>query len=481
MNIKTRPMMVGLMVAGCAICTAFASLANAQATDSTAASPTPAANPSAPVSQADFQKLLDSVQKLSDQVQKLQQANETQQQTHQDDLQQIQQLETKLDQTQQTAQDAEQKSTAAAQSQSQTAMQAPIDEATVNHNFQILGDAEFQYAKADHQHGAFAQADFAPIFLYRAGDNILFESGFDFILQNNAQGVPGTSTPGNPSGGAATTTVNLSFAQLDYVINDYVTLAAGELLLPLGTYSQRSAGWLNKFPDNPQSRDLLPGVGLGPMLQGAIPIGHNGAFMNYSIFGVNGPSSTDGSGNAAALDLAGNVGLTSGNSTANLHENLTGGGRLGFFMPFPKPHYDMEVGISGETGEWDNAATHHYTAGVLDAALHLGPFIEAKGEYIKTWYGSDDLGEIEQDGYWAQAGYKLAGLNLDLPVIKNLELMGRYDSINDGMGNSTQTSTVGYVYYFTNTLLFEGDYEFLHNTAPGTPTNNVIFQLSLGF
>jgi hypothetical protein len=89
----------------------------------------------------------------------------------------------------------------------------PIDEATVNHNFQMLGDAEFQYAKLAGQHGAFLLADFAPIFLYRGGDNILFEAGFDTTLQNNA-----------PNSSGYTTTFNLSFAQLDYVMNDYMTL-----------------------------------------------------------------------------------------------------------------------------------------------------------------------------------------------------------------------------------------------------------------
>lgn len=469
-TMKTRRMTIGLVAAICAMWTALPPRAIAQATEAAQAPQTTTVSPS------DFQKLQDTVQKLSDQVQKLEQANTTQQQTHQDDIQQIKQLQDKLDQTQQTAQDAEKKSTAAAQAQAQPLPQVPLDEATVNHNFQILGDAEFQYAKADHQHGAFLQSDFAPIFLYRAGDNILFEAGFDFILQNNPQG------PGDGTGGGATTTVNLSFAQLDYVLNDYVTLCAGELLLPLGTYSERSAGWLNKIPDDPLPRDLLPGVGLGPMVQGAVPLGNDGKFINYSIYGVNGPSSTDGTGNAGSLDLGGNVGLLSdGETKANLHGSPVGGGRLGLFLPFAKPHTDLEVGISGQSGQWDNAGNHSYTAGVLDAALHLGPSFELKGEYIRTWFGSDDLGPIRQHGEWVQAGYKLAGLNLNLPVINNLELVGRYDSINDGMGISTQRESAGYVYYFTNTLLFEGDYEFINSTDPTEPTNNLIFQLSLGF
>jgi hypothetical protein len=92
------------------------------------------------------------------------------------------------------------------------------------HSFSIVGDAEVQFGKISGQHGAFMLADFAPIFLFRGGDKILFEAGFDFILQNNA-----------PGGSGYTTTVNLSFATLDYLINDYVTFLGGDMLLPLGT------------------------------------------------------------------------------------------------------------------------------------------------------------------------------------------------------------------------------------------------------
>ena len=478
-------MMLGLVAAGCAMGMALPPRATAQANDTAPVSQT------APVSASDFQKLQDAVQKLSEKVQTLEQANTAQQQTHQDDIQQIQQLQNKLNQTQQTAEDAEQKSTAAAQAQTQPLSRVPLDEATVNHSFQMLGDAEFQYAKAAHQHGAFMLADFAPIFLYRGGDNILFEAGFDFILQNNG-GTPGVSTDSNPLGpdttptsnsSGYTTTVNLSFAQLDYVANDYATLCVGNLLLPLGTYSERSAGWLNKFPDSPLARGLVPGTGIGAEVRGAVPLGNDGKFINYSVFGVNGPGSADATGNASALDIAGgNVGFRSDGVVANLHTNPSGGARLGLFLPFAKPHTDLELGISGQSGEWDNAATHLWSAGVLDAALHLGPSFELKGEYIRSWYGTDDLGEIRTDGYWVQAGYKLAGLNLDLPVINNLELVGRYDSMNDGLGNTTQRETAGYVYYFTNTLLFEGDYEFINDTFPqAATTNNVIFQLSYGF
>jgi hypothetical protein len=431
----------------------------------------------AEVSDADFNALKAMVQQLSEQVQSLRQTNALVEQTHLQDQQQLQALQAKLAETQQTATDANQKATAAAQAQAQPVPRVPLDEATVNRNFQILGDAEFQYVNADHQNGAFVLADFAPIFLYRGGDNILFEAGFDTTLANNA-----------PNSSGYTTTFNLSFAQLDYVMSDYLTLCFGDLLLPLGTYSERGAGWLNKFPDNPLAVDgLTPGSGIGAELRGALPLGDSGKLFNYSVYGVNGPSSSDGTGNAGALDLGGNVGIRSDGVAANLHGNPSGGGRLAVFLPF-KPRYDLELGASGMFGDWDNAGNHLWTAGVVDAALHLGPNFEAKGEYILTRYGSDDLGVHQQQGWFVQAGYKLAGLDLELPLLNNLEVVGRYDkvafaydSVNNAFDFNTQRYTLGYIYYFTSALLFEGDYEFIHSNDSSQPDTQLILQISYGF
>ena len=437
-------MRLGLVIAGCALGLARAPQAAAQ------------------VREADFKALQAAVAKLSEEVQSLKATNTVAEQMHALDVQQIQQLQQKLAETQQTAADTAQR--VAATTQAQPLPRVPIDETTVNHNFQILGDAEVQYAKQSGGNGSFYLADFAPIFLYRGGDNILFEAGFDTTIGNNAPNTNGV--------GGYTTTFNLSFAQLDYVLSDYLTLCAGDMLLPLGTYAERGAGWLNKLPDDPLARQFLPDAGVGAQFRGAVALGDAGKILNYSVYGVNGPSSMDGTGSASQLDLGGNVG-------PNLHADPAGGGRLGVFLPF-KPRYDLELGLSGMAGKWDSSDTHLYTAGVVDAALHLGPSFEAKGEYIRTRYGTDDLGLITQEGWWSQVGYKLAGLNLELPGVNNLELVGRYDSLHDGQGTSTRRYSVGYVYYLTSALLFEGDYEFLHSTDP-SQVNQLVFQLSYGF
>ena len=338
------------------------------------------------------------------------------------------------------------------------------------HDYAIVGDAEVQFGKFSHQHGAFMLADFAPIFLFRGGDKILFEAGFDFVLQNNAPGSDGY-----------TTTVNLSFATLDYIINDYVTFLGGNMLLPLGTFSERSAGWLNKFPDAPLPRDVLPGNGVGVQLRGAIPIGDRGPSVAYSLFVDNGVSSIDGTANAGQLDLGGNVGLTSDGRFANLHGGAGWGGRVAVFWPW-KPTYDVEIGVSGMSSAWDNPGRQQYSAAVADWSVHVGPYIEVKGEYMNTWVGTNDHGTIDPDGWWIQAGYKLGGLKLDVPYLDKLELVGRYDTIDDGLGSRPQRGTFGAVYYLTNTLWLEGDYEFVNNHGPNRlPDYGLLFQISYGF
>jgi hypothetical protein len=468
MKIHTR--FCGILAAGCALGVAL----------------TPRA---AAVTDEEFNTWKTMVQQLVEKVQKLEGVHDQDQKTHEQDQQQIQRLKEQVGETQKTATDAQQKAEAAAQAQTPRPMPG---EGNATHNFTMVGDAEVQFGKVDGQHSGFALADFAPIFLFRARDNVLFEAGFDITLQNNA---PGTTSG---TGGGATTTFDMSFAQLDYLFNDYITFVAGDMLLPLGTYTERSAGWLNKLPDDPLPRSFLPESGIGAQLRGAVPLGLPGQSVTYAAYLVNGPGSVDGSGHATAtdgsgntipnLDLGSNVGFDSnGNSIGNLHGAPGGGGRIGWFCPW-KPHYDLELGVSGMASQWDSAGSLLWGGGVVDAAIHIGPSVEIKGEYIHTWQQTSDAGTLTPWGWWIQAGYKLSGLNLELPLVNNLELVGRYDTTHNGynttaggFGATTDRWTVGYVYYFSNTLLFEGDYEFLHSNDPAQAHNQLIFQLGYGF
>lgn len=411
------------------------------------------------VSEDAFNSLKNTVEQMNQQMQDLLK-------THQQDQQQIQQLQQKLGETQALATNAVEKANAVAQAQA-----TPVRSAL--HNFTMVGDAEVQFGQAKGQNATFSMADFAPIFLFRANDNILFEAGFDVMLQNNID-----STSGHANG--SSTTVNLSFAQLDYLVNDYLTSVSGYLLLPLGTYSERSAGWLNKIPDSPLPVDFLPGAGVGTELRGGIPLGESGQQLTYAGYVVNGPSSTDGSANAGSLDLGGNVGGDTVGSP-NLNGNPSGGGRIGWFYPW-KANYDLELGVSGQTGTW--SGNYLWSALVVDAAVHISPYFEVKGEYINTWQQTDNAGNIQPTGWWVQTSYKLAGLNFDAPIVNDLELVERYDTANNAMGSTTDRVTTGLLYYITNTLWLEGDYEWFKNrglNANGLPASQFIAQLSYGF
>jgi hypothetical protein len=433
----------------------------------------------AEVTDEEFRALKDLVIQQGRRLDQLEQAHagdqktlEQNQKIHEQDLQEIQKLRQQIQDIQTTATDAQQKADAVSQVQPVHAVpQTP----GATHNFTVVGDTEVQFGRVDGSHSAFALADFAPIFLFRARDNLLFEAGLDVMLQNTA--TPTTSGGSHDSG--STTTVNLSFATLDYLFSDYSTFVGGLMLLPLGTYSERSAGWLNKIPDDPLPRELLPGSGVGLQLRGAFPLGGSGQHLTYALYGANGPSSSDGTANHDQLDLGGNVGIRSDGSRANLHASPSAGGRIGWFKPW-NAHYDLELGLSGQSGTWDDADRHRWSAGVIDGALHLGSNLELKGEYVHTWLETADNGTLHPHGWWVQGSYKLAGLNLDAPFVNNIELVTRYDAKRD-RGIHTNRYTLGYVYYVTNTLQFEGDYEFHRSNDSGEDQNLFVFQLSYGF
>jgi cell division protein FtsB len=445
---KIQPRILGTLAVCCLLGTTLSQRASAQVSDDA------------------FNALKKTVEQMNQQLQDLQKTN-------QQDQQQIQDLQQKLGETRSLASNAAGLATNAVEKADAVALAQATPVRSALHNFTMVGDAEIQYGQAKGQNGTFSMADFAPIFLYRANDKTLFEAGFDVTLQNNID-----STTGHANG--SSTSVNLSFAQLDYLVNDYVTFVGGYIILPLGTYSERSAGWLNKIPDSPLPVDFLPGAGVGAQLRGAVPIGDSGQQFTYAAYGVNGPSSTDGTANAGALDLGGNVGGDTVGSP-NLNGNPSGGGRIGWFYPW-KANYDVELGVSGQTGTW--SGNYLWSALVVDAAIHIGPNVELKGEYINTWEQTDNAGNIQPQGWWVQGSYKLAGLNLDAPVVNDLELVERYDTANDANGSTTDRFTTGFLYYITNTLWLEGDYEWLKNyglNANGLPSSQFIVQLSYGF
>ncbi len=431
------------------------------------------------VSPADFKKLQEQVTLLVQQVQNLQQTNSAYQQK-------IQNLQQQVGSTKVIAKNAEEKAISAEEKMNQPFDLSAQMAGAATHNFIMAGDAEVQFGQIAGTHSGFTLADFAPVFLYRASDNILFEAGFDIRIGNGST----TLSTGQNVNLDSQTTVNLTFATLDYIVNHYVTLVTGEMLLPLGSYVERSAGWINKIPDDPLVISTLPQTGVGAQLRGALPLDSRGGLFSYAAYVANGPNSVDGSGSShytnssgavlPNLNLGGNTGIDLNGVQQNINSNPSGGGRLAVFYPF-KPHYDIELGLSGQTGPY-TGSSQYYSAAVLDAAIHISPYFELKGEYVNTWVQTTDIGTYQPKGFWLQGAYKLAAFNSDLQFINSLELVARYDTLNDGLGTYIQRFTAGYIYHISSSLMFENDYEWLNSQGPNPlPSSSYVFQLSYGF
>tara|TARA_R110002094_G_scaffold175376_5_gene155796 strand:+ start:933 stop:1472 length:540 start_codon:yes stop_codon:yes gene_type:complete len=71
-------------------------------------------------------------------------------------------------------------------------------------------------------------ATFAPIFLWKVGDNLFFEAELEVELEG------------------AETEVGLEYAQLSYLVNDYLTVGVGKFLNPGNYFMERlHPSWIN--------------------------------------------------------------------------------------------------------------------------------------------------------------------------------------------------------------------------------------------
>ncbi len=433
--------------------------------------------PAAAQANDDLKAVKEMLQKQGEQIQELLKARAEDQQKIQRLEQLLLETQKKAEQGQQAATNAQQqvadtqKATAEVAAQVQTLQSAPSEQASAKRNVFVTGMADFFYQKNDGANGSFAQAHVAPILLFRANDNVLFETELEMKVQTDGS-----------------TDLNLEYAQLDYVLNDYMTLIAGRYLLPLGVVREKhDAVWINKLPVMPlpeaDATALIPENDIGVQSRGAFHLSDR-AIMTYAGYIGNGPGSgSDGPGH---FDSSGDWVNTQGfNGGSSVSGKPNGGGRMALFYPF-KANYDVEFGLSGLTGRgMDNML---WSAWAADATVHLTPHLELLGEYVRTWEDTSDVGTLGRHGWWAQAAYKLAGLNLDWPVINSLEAVFRYGGENLPDGHLREYD-IGLIYHVTNTLLVKGAYSFMNGNAVNQSDPNLgrqwpnmfTFQVAYGF
>ncbi|TAN36709.1 MAG: hypothetical protein EPN23_07825 [Verrucomicrobia bacterium] len=340
------------------------------------------------------------------------------------------------------------------------------EEATAKNNFVMAGGVDVNYQKTQGENGGFLLGSFNPIFLLRSGDKVLFEGALEFNVQNQDNGASSVETV-------------VEFAQVSYLVNDWLTLTAGKIVLPLGSFIETTdPAWINKLPTFPLPRAdqtaILPESDIGVQAHGGISLG-GGSYINYGAFVVNGP------GHTSSTDTNGVTTETlSFDSVENQNNSLGFGGKLGCFTPLAESS-SFEIGVSGESGKWDSQGQNNWSVLVCDARLHVTPAAEIRGEYI---HSSEDTatGTLTPKGWWIQGAYQLSGLDTDVALLNKLELVARYAQVDLDQGDGAIKQTaLGVDYHITGTLALKGDYEINSADNPDAAKNTVNLQIAYGF
>jgi len=286
------------------------------------------------------------------------------------------------------------------------------------------GHTGFSYTDTNGEtESSFDGGTFAPIFLFKHNDRFMFESELEFTL----------------SGGELE--IGFEYADVMYVINDYMTVRAGKFLLPFGTFMERlHPSWINRFTSKPLGfghDGIAPSSDVGVELRGAFYLGNTK--WNYSGYVTNGPTLKDGSEEPEEAGML---------AFENLIDNNTSkafGGRIGFL---PLSDSSVEIGVSayGTGGTGDKGSEYEDVGAFLYAfdlsyvkqISAISGLIDLKAQYNNSKvddavYFDEHEDEFytfdnQSDSFYLQLSYRPTMAGNDF--LKNLEFVGRYSELN---------------------------------------------------
>lgn len=338
---------------------------------------------------------------------------------------------------------------------------------------------------------------FNPIFLWKVNDRVFFEGEVEFELED---------------GGTA---AGLEFAQLFYVLNDYITLGGGKFLSPTNNFMERlHPTWINKLPTMPLGLSghggvpLLASTQIGFQARGGIDAG-SGKFT-YTVYVSNGPTLNvaeeaegDAHGDETPLgkvtqedghgDGVTENGTLSFSNTSDNNDNKAIGGRISF-IPFPQ--FEIGYGIESATVGAKNTPFSDVKAltNAVDLSLtrdlgFLKGRIDVRGQYVWLNIDNPNLHPLEFENN-SSAGYaQLAYQPVDAEsnFLKNIELVARFDRLDlpaeAPLNTDQERISLGLNYWLTPSTVFKVAYEsktLTHEDEEETE-NMLIGQFSIGF
>jgi hypothetical protein len=330
--------------------------------------------------------------------------------------------------------------------------------------------------------GGFYFGEFTPDFLLKLNDWIFLEAEI------------GIGADGSVSAG--------SFAQADFIVNDWFTVIGGRFVAPIGWYNERlNNPWINKLPaDTPGAgpllwQQVLPAFSLlGVQAQGSFYLGNSPFKLEYSAYVSNGLNLTPATAGSPTLSELANL-QNMEDTFGFVTNDKAFGGRLGLWWP----EKGLEVGISG-------MINGDYVAGgfedsislwAVDFNYHRGNWdFRAEGgisyQQAATFIGAN----IRREGFYTQIAYRpydaenkylqrLEGVYrfayVDFPGIDANELDLTTFGTPMDVPIRRQQNEIGVNYYFYQRLVLKCAYQI--NDEPGfhLHDNQFITELDWGW
>ena len=343
------------------------------------------------------------------------------------------------------------------------------------------------FNKADGSPSTFS-AVFAPVFHYQLYKNLHVIIEPEFELEDDEL------------------EIGLEIGEIDFFLNDYVTLSAGKMLLPFNVFSQRfHPTWINKMPSRPiiygghDEGGIVPVLSdIGAQVSGGFALNlFEGSKINYAFYLVNGPrieeeddhddegGEESGGDEHTETSTANEEGeeheengsggtqtnLVFGNNFTDINSNKAFGGRIGFL-----PVWNWEVGGSlmfGDAEDDINFFMYGFdTEYQYRGLLVLAEFIHLKNDNVGG-------GETKKTGYYAQGSYRLSDISIENRYlggfINGLEPVFRYGK-NYLPGRDEEQYAIGLDWWLLSSVPLKIAYEF----NDGLP-DRVLLQWAFGF
>jgi hypothetical protein len=285
--------------------------------------------------------------------------------------------------------------------------------------------------------------------------------------------------------------VDVSDAEVDFIVNDWLTVVVGRFPAPIGFYNERlNSPWINKLPDVPlMFRQVSPLISLnGLQLRGAHYLGDlplKAAYSTYISSGLELNNQEPGLNDVVNLE-----------NMQNTYNVLTSAPTYGGRVSLWYPEMGVEVGISGlHNAPYTPVARDTMKLWELDANYHKGNW-DLRFEYAELHQQAITLigNNISRRGLYAQVAYR--PLDIPHPYLQKVELVARYGYTSfsgidptaldlttfatpvDVPVNRNQY-TIGVNYWFYASLVVQVAYQV--NQEPGFPLHDNIFIAQLGW